>query len=920
MALVFTIVFTMLLPVLLLPGFAYLHQQSPGQTAGCQPVVASVRLPSYVVPESYSLFLNLNSQQLTFNGRESIDLEVKQPCSQIILHSVDLKIASARLARNDPASNVAFTGKVLAQRSAETIKISWPRQIEVGKYQLQLCFSGKINNQLQGLYWADCKKASKVTGRISASRISLSRICATQFEPTFARQMFPCFDEPACKAVFTLSVEIDSNLTAISNTPIEKTTAKLHCRRKTVFFLPTIKMSTYLLALFVGPFEGSAPIVVHGVPIRVWTVRGKLDLCAYAQKTAARILPYLEGYFGCPYPERKLDLIALPEFEAGAMENLGAISFREEYLLFAPGKDSFHAEMNIASIIAHEMSHMWFGDLVTMQWWADIWLNEGFATWMSVKVLEDMKPQWRNWDRFSLERMEAMSSDALVSTHPIHTQARTPMQAFELFDEITYEKGAAVIRMLETYVGEKVFQRGVQTYIQDHKWGNATTIDLWDAIGKKANIPVSLLMNTWVYQAGFPGVSVTPEDGDHLLISQARFLTKRPSNPGKKSNQIWQIPVGLRVLRARATDASPDDYLLLSDRSRSVPISSAEEFIVNPGGNGYFRTIYADVLMTRLSGDNLQKLGPVERLQLLSDEWACTFAGLASVDKYLALLKSFKGESDPLVIQEVVHQLDRLDELINDNSQVPLAVFVREILGPAKSRFTWRASPDDSDLTKQARNNVIRALGTIGEDSKTIEEARSFFLAYLKDARSIDPNLVEPVITICAYNGDIRTYAELKNCWQRADSPEAEKRALLALADFREADLIQKTLLLSISQEVKLQDAPYILAGLFSTRAARHEALNFLESHSHDIRSRYAPMMMRQVVHAASSLAAVDDQERLRRFLTQHPIAVAKMETGRTLERVDNNVAFVRRNQRGLQNWLEKNIGEAGQADARTRR
>lgn len=841
------------------------------QTAASAPQ----RLPLSVTPIRYDLFIDPDLKLEKFAGEESIVVRVDARTDKIVLNSVELKVTGASIFAKNEKRGETPVGSMKIKSEGETIVMSSPRVLDPGIYRLYLSFKGKLNEKLCGFYRATATdaKGKQVT------------IATTQMEPTDARRMFPCFDEPAMKAVFKLSVRVDGENTAISNGQIAKEVKEASGRRL-ITFADTPRMSTYLVTLIVGPFQSTQPVVANGVPIRVWALKGESNLGVYARNVAEKLMPFYINYFGCAYPGRKLDLIAIPEFEAGAMENLGAITFREEALLVDDKRASIEMKRRVAWVIAHEMAHLWFGDLVTMQWWDDLWLNEAFATWMAVKAIDYFRPDWRPWVHTTSSRLGAMDTDSLRASRAIHADVANPAQAIEMFDGITYEKGASILRMLETFVGEKVFQKGVQRYIKAHAFGNATTSNLWESIAEVSDQPIKEIMRSWVYTPGFPVVTLSRNE-NKLLLSQERFIM----DGGKEtSNSIWSVPVNWRKLGA---DDKTTGNMLLSETKGTLTGADAEtQVLLNAGANGYYRVRYPSEFVSQISDETLSKLSVSERLTLLNDQWALTFAGLSPISDYLKLTSKFADESESEVIQELVEELSALNSLIADQDRPHFEKCVRDRLGKIASRLGWKSAPTESDLTRFARVDVLRAMGTFGADPATIKEARKLFAESIKDPKSVDPNLMVPIMTIVAYNGDSRDYERISELWKKARTPEDRVRNLMCLALFREPHLIERTLQLTIGKELRLQDAPNLLCSVLSTEAGRRPGWAFVKMNWKRINELYPMPTIPHVVSSADSMMTAADLKDVKDFVSQHPIPAGARKIAQTVERLRNRVKF----------------------------
>src|SRR3954467_15234472 len=472
--------------------------------------VPAYRLPRVVTPTRYELTLTPDLDAATFAGEERVEVDVHEPVEELVLNAIELDILDAELIADD---GTILAGTVTLDEDEERATIVLNGTAAPGRHTLHLTFTGILNDKLHGFYRSTFKDEAGTEHVIAT----------TQFEATDARRAFPCWDEPDFKATFQVTLIVDEDLTAVSNAALVEETDLGNGKRQ-VEFAESMPMSTYLVAFVVGPFEATEPVLVDGVPLRVVTPPGKLGLPAFALESGAAALRYFAGYFGIPYPADKLDLIAIPDFAFGAMENLGAVTFRETALLVDPATGSRVELERVADVVAHEIAHMWFGDLVTMKWWNGIWLNEAFATFMELMCVDQFRPEWLRWVSFGAGREAAMAIDTLSSTRPVEFPVGRPEEAEGMFDTLTYQKGCAVLRMLERYLGAEPFRRGISQYLQAHSYGNTETTDLWDAIEEASGEPARATMDSWIFQGGYPMVSVeaTP-DGRSLQVSQERF-------------------------------------------------------------------------------------------------------------------------------------------------------------------------------------------------------------------------------------------------------------------------------------------------------------------------------------------------------------------------------------------------------------
>ncbi|MBX9667827.1 MAG: ERAP1-like C-terminal domain-containing protein [Candidatus Obscuribacterales bacterium] len=879
----------------------------------------AVRLPRNVSPDKYRIFIEPDLENKQFSGEETIFLTVTTSTKDIVLNSVALEIAETEITASSDADHGKSMAaeRVIEDKEKQQVALRFAESLKPGKYELRLKFGGRLNKKLEGFY----------ISTFNDEKGQQQRIACTQLEATDARKVFPCFDEPDMKATFKITLAIDPALTAISNAPIEFDKVEGRGNKRRVTFVETPKMSTYLVALIVGPFESTDPVNANGVEIRVWATPGHKEEGTFARGAAEKMLPYFESYFGVPYPLRKLDMIAIPDFAAGAMENLGAITFRESRLLVDDKTASTTTKQDVASIIAHEMAHMWFGDVVTMKWWDDLWLNEAFATWMSVKAMNSFKPEWHPWDLFVRDRDAALASDALVSsTRPIYTPVKNPTDAEEMFDEITYEKGASVLRMLERYLGEETYMRGIQKYIRDNQFGNAQTSQLWDALGAMSGKPVADIMQEWVYSPGYPLVKIETRTsksksdsgtGASINLTQDYFSVS-PNLEGKKEQksalakarklQLWQIPMTSRILNddpAKISESELIRYLFDGKKTAIQHLPSKEPFIANAGADGYYRVQYPQDMLEHLGKKAQISMTPRERYQILNDCFALVEAGLMPLSQYMDFTASYRDESDPTVVELLISQIDTLDLFVGQASRASFAFFVKDRFGTLSRKLGWEAQEDESDLTQLLRSHVLTAMGTVGQDSATIAEARKYWNIYQEKPEEINPNLYESIVAIMAYNGDDNTYEEMKRLYDRATTPEAKLRNLYGLAYFRKPELQKRTLELAVSDKVKTQDAPHVVLKLLKTTAGREVGWSFVKQHWKDMETMYPVHLFPRIVTGATSFVSSEQSKDLEQFLSTHPIKAGNRVSGKVIERVRSNVKLNERSSASLDSWLK---------------
>jgi len=618
-------------------------------------------LPKQVVPRHYTISIQPDMEAKTFKGLESVDIEVRRASRNITLNARDLKLFNARL-----TGKTSHAATVQLNDLKETATLTFPQAIPTGRHKLELEFEGKIGTQGQGLYYA--KYPTEQGEKL---------LLATQFEPTDARRMFPCWDEPAFRASFQLAVDVPQSFLAVSNMPVQRE-EPLADSKKRVTFARTPKMSSYLVALVAGELE-ALNSDADGIPLRIITTRGKKQNGEYALEITRKLLAFYNDYFGLNYPLPKLDQIAIPGGFLGAMENWGAITYIESALLFDPKISSQETRENVFNIVAHEIAHQWFGDLVTLAWWDDTWLNEAFASWMQVKAADRFNPGWNIRIRSSRSKNWAMGTDALKTTHAIHLPITNPADVTRSFDEITYDKGGAVLLMMETYLGEEVFRNGLRQYLSAHQYSNTTAADLWAALDRVSGKSVSGMAHGWIEQPGFPLVKASSscrEGKQELTLEQQRFAV----DSAGASQLLWQIP----VFQAGAGSTQSPRIHLLKDRTATFPAGGCQTPIkLNAGDSGYYRVQYSPDLLNALRPKLASGLALADRLNLMRDTWALMEANQGRSTDYLDLVENLRGQTSQPLWEDILDKLIFLDSLyLGSTGRDAFHRYERSLLAP----------------------------------------------------------------------------------------------------------------------------------------------------------------------------------------------------------------------------------------------
>ena len=861
------------------------------------------RLPSTVQPLKYDITLVPDLTAFTFKGEETIELEIASPISSVTLNATELEVQHAQLTLAD--GTVLRCQSTTANAELETMTFGFGREVSAGAAVLNIHFTGTLNDQLRGFY------RSGYLDPAGQERY----LATTQFEATDARRAFPCWDDPAVKAVFSVTLVVPADLVAISNTPTESEQA-LGDGTKAVRFKPSPKMSTYLVAFVVGDMACVQAQADNGTLMRVWTTRGKEAQGQFALENAVKLLRYYNGYFGIPYPLEKLDHIAVPDFAAGAMENWGAITYRETALLFDAANSAATARQRILEVVAHEMAHMWFGDLVTMEWWNDLWLNESFASWMGDKAVDSLYPEWAMWTQFvSHDTNRALSLDGLRNSHPIEALVNNPSEIRELFDAISYSKGGSVLRMLEHFLGEEMFRKGLRRYLTVHQYANARTEDLWKALEEESGQPVTALMDSWVKQTGYPLLQVETARGQDrvsLRLRQGRFLYDNLLGQSPPDGSRWQIPLSV------ATASSDKPVTKLMDDAEdtvTLPLGAGasakdgDDWIkANADQTGFFRVHYPPEEWARLrKAVAAKRLPATDRLGLQNDAYALVRAGMAPATLFLDMAEAYKEEDDATVWGDLSANLGGLETIIADQPYTDrFDLFARSLFERAAGKAGWDAKPNEGHLDALRRSVVLGQAGAYGDPS-VIAEAKARFARYLQDPGSLHPDLRGVVMGLVAQEGDSDTYETLWSLQRQAELSEEKVRFLGALCRFKDKGLLSETLRRSMdTKEVRSQDTVIVVASVARNRAGRDLAWEFLKDNWSELDRRYGQggFAITAMVSTTGAFTNLDRAQEVDEFFKAHPAPSATRTIQQSLERIRLNHAWLERNGEGLAGWF----------------
>jgi aminopeptidase N len=873
------------------------------------------KLPKDVVPMDYAVRIVPDIDKLTFVGTETVKLNVRRRVRQLVLNALELKIEAASIDGKELPGPA-----IKADTKNELLTLALPSELPIGEHTLTLRFAGKINQQGQGLFYMRYQEQG--TG---ARKIMLG----SQFEATDARRFFPCWDEPVFRARFQLTAVVPGNWLAVSNMPVES--EKKIAGGKEVRFAPTPPMSSYLNVFVAGELDSiesrSGP-----TQLRVIATKGKAEMGRYALEATAQILQYYNDYFGVAYPLPKLDQIALPGGFGGAMENWGGITYYESKLLFDSKSSSAETKQDVYEVLAHEMAHQWFGDLVTMAWWDNLWLNEGFASWMGSKCTAHFNPQWEVWlrrefprdpsRRVGIAKEVAMEGDARSTTHPIQQPVATEAEANSAFDDITYKKGQSFLRMLESFLGEDVFREGIRRYMAAHMYSNTTTTDLWNALSEASGKPVGEIAAGWTEQPGFPVVKVKREQSDNVSLTQERFTVNFTNAPPFE----WKIPltyavvglpadlsaVALAKAEASAKAGETPATLLMSRKFGSIhDISPDRALKLNVNGAGNYRVEYDQPSWKLLLGA-LKNLGVEDRVNLLSDAWGLVQANRAPIGLYFELVEKLPASTELAEREQIIHVLDFINRLLSGSSeQEEFQRYARSLLRPAFDAVGWETKPDEKPATANLRASLITALGNL-DDPKIVATCRERFKAYLANPKSLAPDLRAAVFSVVGRYADESTWNELHQLGLKTTSIEEKQNYYDALANAIDPKLVKKTLPIALTDELPTSRAVFLVL-----RIAR-------ESGHPDIAWDFARANMKALLAKSDALGAnmyapslftffADDSraQELRTYAKNNLPAASASSVAKALDEIQFRSELKKRLAPQLSAWIDgKNVAE----------
>jgi aminopeptidase N len=847
------------------------------------------KLPKDVVPTDYSVRIVPDIDKLAFAGTETVKLKASSRVSQLVLNAHELKIEAAAIDGKELSASAIKT-----DNKNELLTLNLQSRLATGEHTLTLRFTGKINQQGQGLFYMRYQEQDSGAWKI---------MLGTQFEATDARRFFPCWDEPVFRARFQLTAVVPENWLAVSNMPVEN--ERKISGGKEVRFAATPPMSSYLNVFVAGELDF---IETRSGPtqLRVIATKGKAEMGRYALESGAQILRYYNDYFGVAYPLPKLDQIAIPGGFGGAMENWGGITYYESKLLFDPKSSSAETKQDIYEVLAHEMAHQWFGDLVTMAWWDNLWLNEGFASWMGSKCTAHFNPQWEVWlrrefprdpsRRVGIAKEAAMEGDARSTTHPIQQPVATEAEANNAFDDITYKKGQSFLRMLESFLGEDVFREGIRRYMTAHAYSNTTTADLWNALSEASGKPVGEIAAGWTEQPGFPVVKVKREKDGSVSLTQERFTINFKNAPPLE----WKIPLTYAVI-----GETPATLLMTKkvDSINNIPPDRALKLNVNGAGN--YRMEYDEPSWELLLGA-LKNLSVEDRVNLLSDAWALVQANRAPIALYFELVEKLPPSTELAEGEQVIQVLDFINRLLSGSSeQEKFQRYARTLLRPTFDAVGWDAKPNEKPATANLRASLIRALGNFN-DPNIVANCREHFKTFLGNPESLAPDLRPAVFSVVGRYADNAAWNELHQLGLRTTSTEEKQNYYDALAGAMDPRLVKKTLPIALTDELPTSRAVFLVS-----KIAR-------ESGHPDMVWDFAKANMKTLLAKTDALGAntypprlfiffLDGSraEELRAYAKKSLPATSAPEVAKTVDEIQFRSEFKKRLEPQLSAWID---------------
>ena len=825
------------------------------------------RLPKSTYPNRYEIELDVDLDKFSYTGRQKVDLNVVETTNKIVLNSVGIEVTKAKVQNTEQDISL----EVSYIEEDEKIVFESEEVLSKGLYELYLEFNSEITNDLKGFY-----KSSYMSEGGEKKWIA-----TTQFEPTAARSAFPCWDEPEYKAIFSMTIITDEKYLRVSNEMVLEE-EKIENNKLRTKFADSMKMSSYLVAFVIGDLEATVVGKSKTTDIRIIHRPGFSHQTSYAGTAAIKLLDFFEDYYKIPYPGTKLDLIAIPDFAMGAMENIGAVTFRENLLLFDKDKATRSELDRSITVIAHELAHMWFGDLVTMKWWDGIWLNEAFASLMEVIASYNTYPEFKQWNAMNMSRTAGFSIDSLENSRPVEFDVETPDQAEEMFDVLTYEKGSTVLRMFQMFIGEEAFQNGVEAYLNKFKFKNTNSSDLWDALSEASNQPLNKILPYWIREKGYPFLQVDCSN-NYLTIKQKPFLL-RNINTDKKS--IKPVPVQIKFL-----DTGNEEKFLLDETEKVIDLENLGKVPhVNSGGWGFFHTFYDDEVFENIL-KNFNNLNDLEKYRLLEDKWMQFKKAPTNIKDFYRFLMFFKNEKDEdiwIYMSSIIATLANLFESGNSDS---FRDFVRDLTDELHNELGFEVKKDEELEIKEVRDTINKLRAKNLDDDDFIKKFSDIFKEDKMESIS-EGTFFSSILFISALDetNKIETFLEK---FENAESPQMQGRYRGVLGQVRDQNASKKIVEFMLDGRIRGADCPYILASMITNKYIGKKSWGLIKENFNELLNVMPDWTSSRILDALPAIYDEEFANDIKSFIKKNPLPSSEKLAAQKLERLEANIEFM---------------------------
>lgn len=848
------------------------------------------RLYGQFKPEKYELSIKIADNKESFSGKVIISGQKSgRPNSRITLHQKKLNIISVSVKSFDKKggeTQIPVTRTVLHHKFDE-LRIHFENQIFPGRYEIAVEFDGQITPNMDGVYpcfFGDDGEKKK--------------LIATQFESHHAREAFPCIDEPEAKAIFEFSLTHPAGEIALSNTPVVEELKQVNQIKTS--FAPTPIMSTYLLAFVVGELAHMEATSKNGVTIRTYATADQIKNTEFALGVAVKCMDFYEDYYDIPFPLPKCDFVALPDFASGAMENWGLITFREQALLYNEKNTSKSTKQWVALVVAHELTHQWFGNLVTMRWWTDLWLNEGFASWMEYLAIDSLYPEWQLWTQFTTDEQQlALKLDALEHTHPIEVEVKHPDEIRTIFDAISYQKGASIIHMLQNYLGAEPFRDGLRHYLKSHSYKNTDTVDLWQALEDITQKPVKEFMGAWTSQSGFPIVNVS-EKNDHLIISQKRFVAN-PSSEARNEKALWPIPLLSENLNKST----------VTKQSTNVVFKDSAPILINQGQTGFYRVDYSsEIQVKQIAALEKNEISDTDRMGLLSDGFETTKAGYQPISEYLELLKHYQNDASLSSWEVIASSIGAIRSTLSKNDEDDelrdlMKPYVRKLVKPQASRLGWEENKNESHLDSLLRPLVV-GMAAGSDDPETIEKSLELYRYKVSGKNHINPDMRGIIYSTAARKGGQKEYDELLHMYKSSKSSDEKLTITAGMTSFEQTTIHQQILELLKTDIIRTQDLSYWIAYSMMNRHSRKLTWEWVKSNWAWLKEKNGTDLSfsRMPIYAARNFATKEQLKDYQDFFSTRMEPLLERAFNQGIELIETSAAWRERDSKSAYEWF----------------